>query len=360
VISPAAIPIAHSPELLTPAWLTSVLGGGDPGAATVTDVISTPVGTGQMCDSFRLALTYDRPGAAPASVIAKIPSADPSSRAAGLHLGVYEAEVRFYQELAPKLRVRTPRVFHAAIDTDTADFVLLLEDLAPARQGDQLAGCAIEQAALVVDEMVKLHAPLWDSPALAELDWLGRGADGRTMIAAALPTFWKGFVTRYADRLDPAVLDVGRTLLASIDAYARLDTGPATIVHGDFRLDNLLFGGPDGGPPVAVVDWQTCARGPALADLAYFIGSGLLADVRRDIEHDLVRSYHDRLLAAGVTGYEWSRCWDDYRLGTLSGLIMAVTASMLVERTERGDAMFMVMAERHSHHALDLQATARL
>lgn len=360
MITPGAISIAHTPELLTPAWLTAALANGDAGPATVTEVTSTPVGTGQMCDSFRLALTYDRQEVSPFSVIAKIPSADPSSRAAGRQPGVYEAEVRFYQELAPRLPVRTARVFHAAIDTDTADFVLLLEDLAPARQGDQLAGCTIEQATLVVDEMVQLHAPLWDSPALTELHWLGRGADGRTMIAAALPTFWEGFVARYGDRLDPVVLDVGRALLASVDAYARLDTGPATIVHGDFRLDNLLFGGPDGGPPVAVVDWQTCARGPALADLAYFIGSGLLADARRPAEHDLVRRYHDRLLAAGVTGYEWARCWDDYRLGTFSGLIMAVTASMLVERTERGDAMFLVMAERHSHHALDLDATALL
>ncbi len=360
MIAPGEIPIAHSPELLTPMWLTAALGGGDPSAPAVTAVTSTPVGTGQMCDSLRLALTYDQPGAAPASVIAKIPAADPSSRATGLALGVYEAEVRFYQELAPAVSIRTPQVFHAAIDSDTADFVLILEDLAPARQGDQLAGCTIEQATLVVDEMVKLHAPLWDSPTLAELRWLGQGADGRAFIAAALPAFWEGFVARYADRLEPTVLDVGQALLASIGVYAELDTGPVTVVHGDFRLDNLLFGGPEGGPPVAVVDWQTCARGPALADLAYFIGSGLLPEVRRSAEHDLVQRYHDLLLTAGVSGYEWARCWDDYRLGTFSGLIMAVTASMLVERTERGDAMFMVMAERHSQHALDLQATALL
>jgi hypothetical protein len=39
---------------------------------------------------------------------------------------------------------------------------------------------------------------------------------------------------------------------------------------------------------------------------------------------------------------------------------MAVGASMLVERTERGDAMFMVMAERHAQHALDLNAMSLL
>jgi hypothetical protein len=35
---------------------------------------------------------------------------------------------------------------------------------------------------------------------------------------------------------------------------------------------------------------------------------------------------------------------------------MAVAASMLVERTERGDQMFMTMAARHARHALDLNA----
>ena len=37
---------------------------------------------------------------------------------------------------------------------------------------------------------------------------------------------------------------------------------------------------------------------------------------------------------------------------------MAVGASMLVERTERGDDMFMAMAHRHAAHAIDLDAHA--
>jgi hypothetical protein len=39
---------------------------------------------------------------------------------------------------------------------------------------------------------------------------------------------------------------------------------------------------------------------------------------------------------------------------------MAVAASMLVERTDRGDEMFLVMAHRHARHALDLDAPALL
>ena len=109
--------------------------------ARVTDVDLEPVGTGQMCDSVRLTLRYDRATDAPPTVVAKLPAADETSRATAKALRSYENEVRFYQQLAPDLPVRTPTVFHADIDVETASFVLLLEDLAPGRPGDQLAGC---------------------------------------------------------------------------------------------------------------------------------------------------------------------------------------------------------------------------
>ena len=128
-----------------------------------------------MCDSLRLRLTAEgAPDAAPGSVVAKLPAADPTSRATALSLRSYEKEVRFYQQLAPDLPVRTPTVFHADIDPATASFVLLLEDMAPARAGDQLAGCAPAVVASAVDELVNLHAPRWADPTLAELEaWPG-------------------------------------------------------------------------------------------------------------------------------------------------------------------------------------------
>ena len=49
-------------------------------------------------------------------------------------------------------------------------------------------------------------------------------------------------------------------------------------------------------------------------------------------------------------------CWEEYRRHTFAGVLMAIIAPMLVERTERGDEMFMTMLARHSQHALDLGA----
>jgi hypothetical protein len=150
----AVLTIADTAEALTPEWLTGALAGVLDGAA-VAGVSATPVGTGQMCDSVRLALTYDRPAPeAPGSVIAKLPAADPQSRATGLSLRSYETEVRFYQQLAPQLGIRTPRAYHADIDVTTGSFVLLLEDMAPARQGDQLAGCTLIEATAALDQLV--------------------------------------------------------------------------------------------------------------------------------------------------------------------------------------------------------------
>jgi hypothetical protein len=358
----APLSIADAPEALTPDWLTAALAAsGVTDGAAVTDVDLTPVGTGQMCDSVRLRLTFDRPTPAPTTIIAKLPAADPTSRATALALRSYETEVRFYQQLAPQLPMRTPHVFHADIDVATASFVLLLEDMAPAQQGDQLAGCSPEQAVIAVDELVKLHAPRWDDPTLADLEWLHRDPEsGNAFLLGMLPVFWDGFRERYADRLGDDVHEAGDALFANLERFVLREGAPLTVVHGDYRLDNLLFGDPGGKAPIAVVDWQTSAHGNGLGDVAYFIGAGLLAEDRREHEQDLVRRYHDGIVAAGVKGYDWDRCWLDHRRGTWSGLIMAIAASMLVERTARGDDMFMVMAHRHARHALDLDAPALL
>ena len=349
--------IADTPEALTADWLTAALdAGGHLGGARVTEVGQRPLGTGQMCDSLRLTLTYDGPTEAPATMVAKLPAADETSRNTALSLGSYTKEVRFYQELAPSLPLQTPTVFHADIDPETASFVLLLEDLAPAEQGDQLLGCTLEHATSAVDELVNLHAPRWGDDQLLGIEWLAGDPDtNRAFLAMMLPMFWDGFRDRYAADLAPHAREVGEVLFANLDRYLAPPGTPLTIVHGDYRLDNLLFD-PSDNQLRGVVDWQTVTVGSAMQDVSYFIGAGLREEDRRPAEDGLVRRYHAALVAAGVDDLTWEQCWLDYRRGTFAGLVMAVAASMLVEQTDRGDKMFLTMASRHSQHALDLEA----
>ncbi len=339
-------------EALTPEWLNRALDAQwSTARRPILSVHAEALGTGQMCDSYRLRVTFADDSTA--TLVAKLPAADPNSRMAGLLMRAYEKEVRFYQELAPQLAVRTPAALHADIDASTGSFVLLLDDMAPATQGDQLAGCDPDRAVAALGELVNLHAPRWGDPELANIEWLlgDRGA-GRDMLIGLLPTMWDGFVDRYHAEVADHVRAAGDVLFSRL-ASLFADHGPQTVVHGDYRLDNLLFHPYDGS--VAVLDWQTCTVGSGPADAAYFVGAGLMADVRRAHEVALFEHYLDSLSAAGVA-VDRSECWELYRRGTWGGLLMAVAASMLVQRTERGDAMFMAMASRHARHALDLDA----
>ena len=357
---PGATPPPWRPEEAGTDWLTDALrGAGVVGGRRVVAFDTEPVGTGQMADCVRFRLTYDAdaPGA-PGTLVGKFTPADRTSRATALALRTSEVEVRFYQEVAATVGVRTPRCYAAEVDPATGEFALLLEDLAPARQGDQVAGCSPDQASLALAELARLHAPRWGDPSLEHLPWLERQGPEPGAMAEVLPVLFGGFVERYGDQLDPAVIGVGERLFPRIGDYLRRRPGPRTVQHADYRLDNLLF--TDEPRAVAVVDWQTTTLGPGAADVSYFVGAGLATAERRQHETDLVREYHERLCAGGVPGYSWDDCMTDYRRHAYAGYVMAVGASMLVERTARGDDMFLTMARRHAAQIEDLGAESLL
>ncbi|MGY6500825.1 MAG: phosphotransferase family protein [Acidimicrobiales bacterium] len=347
------------PDQVDVRWLTDVLrGSGAIVEAAVESFTAEVVGTGQVGHNVRFTLCYDRAeSTAPASVVVKFPSPDETSRATGVAIGNYEKEARFYRELASTVEIAVPRCHRVELDETAHLSTLVFEDMFPAEQGDQIAGCSVEEAAVVIDQMPALHAPRWGDPGLADVDWLSvPTTDSGRSIGEFYAALWPGFVERFDDRISPELRDLGARFGAALPGWAarRVD-GPFTLVHGDFRLDNILFGvGPDGSARATVVDWQTVALGIGTDDVSYFLGAGLVPDARRAVEEDLVRRYHDGLLARGVVGYDWDQCWEDYRRFSLSGLQMAVIASMIVRADERGDAMFLAMAERHTTQALDL------
>ncbi len=349
----ARLPFPRGPEDVTPAWMRAATG------LPVDAVDASRVGTGLVGMNLRCALHYDRtpPPDAPASLVLKLPSPDETSRATGVALRNYEREVRFYREIRHTVGIRTPHCWYADWDPVSGDFVLVLEDLAPAVQGDQVAGCGPEQARLALEELARLHAPRWGDPTLDHIDWLSRRDEqGAAMVQALYQHVWPNFLKTYERRLTPSQVRLGEQLGANLAAWLGRRTGALTVVHGDYRLDNLLFGTPEGGYPVAAVDWQTPGHGPGVADAAYFLGAGLLPDDRRAHERELLRAYHDALLAGGVRDFSFEDCWEQYRMFAFSGCVMAVVASQVVGESDRSEAMFGAMAERHFTHAEDAEA----
>jgi hypothetical protein len=352
--------LVSDPAMADGPWFTEVLRyAGVLGDAVVSRVERQRIGTGLVGHNVAFSLTYDRPVPdAPASVVGKFPSPEPQSRSTAKALRLFEREVRFYQEIAGTVDIRIPACYLADIDLDTCDFVLLLEDLRPAVQGNQLAGCSLHEAMLAMDELAGLQAPRWGDPTLANIEWLGHYDDAQSheMVRSMYQGLWPGFAAQYGPSLTSDALAVGEAFGASLSDWRRSWSRPYCVTHGDYRLDNMMFGTAEGGYPLTTVDWQTVGHGPGILDAAYFIGNGPPVPDRRAHEMDLLKRYHDGLRARGVDDYEWKQCLDDYRRATLAGVLMTVVASQVVASDDRGDAMFAAMAERHFAHAIDHQA----
>lgn len=348
--------IAARPQDVDSAWLTRALrGAGALGeGGRVAAVEARPVGNGLVGDSFRFAVAYDGEAeGAPASLVGKFAAADPTSKAAGVSLNLYAREVGFYRELASTVAISTPRAFVAEIDPQTHDFTLLFEDLTPARQGDQLTGCTVEDAETAMLEAAALHGPRWGDPRLAVLDWLAPRAETSDGILLMLPAVLAGFRDRYEGVLEPEFMAVCTRLPEVMPGLYADRPAALTVQHGDFRLDNILFDVQGGRRRMATLDWQTVGLGGGLTDVAYFLSAGLAPEARRAHEAELVRRYHAELLRFGVTGYDWEACWRDYRRYAVHGVFMAVFSAIAVERTARGDEMFMTMARGGCAQVLD-------
>jgi hypothetical protein len=340
----ALVPIPRHPADVTSEWLSAAL------AADVNEVDVAPIGTGQTGATYRVSATYATQGDLPDTFAIKLPASDEAVRER-VALG-YRAEVEFYTDVADRVRIPVPRCFYSDISEDGADFVLLLADMAPAVQGDQIAGCAPQQAELAVQALAGLHGPSWCDPV-----WLGLSAIsmpkpgdeaaanglGDVSVMAADST-----IDTLGARMTAQDRDTLRAAMGLVTPWLMAEPTRFALMHGDYRLDNMLFdmhGDPDRSR-VTVVDWQTLGVGLPARDLAYFTATSLAPEVRPQIEEDLVGRYHEALLGYGVTDYDADTCWRDYRLGVMQAPLITGLGFAFAASTERGDEMILTMLHR--------------
>lgn len=342
---PDTVGIPTRVEELTPDWLTAFLAvnGHD---VRIESVRTEPVGTGQMAGSYRLHLDHQNDAALPGTVIAKLATGTPDQREFGS--GVFRNEVRFYRDLAPSFTVPIPACFATTISDSGTEFVLLLEDMGAAVQGDQIAGCTPAQAESIAVAAAGLHAPRWNDPTLLADMPLPTDADREVMDSILAP-----MAEVYRERFSPAgpssaavdwlVREAGDWLVAPLDN--------AALIHGDLRVDNVLFG-PAG--EVTVIDWQTITTGNPLRDIAFLLSTSLSTDDRRRHERGIVASYHRALVTAGVRDYTLDECWNDYVGNLIQAPLIIVFGSAAAQPTERGNAMFDAMLSRSAAAIDDL------
>jgi pimeloyl-ACP methyl ester carboxylesterase len=214
-------------------WLSEVL------HTRVTGFTLQVIGAGEgfMGQLARVSLVGDN---VPPSVIVKFPTSDPGGQVMGEMMGVWNREHRFYTEVASQIKgIKLARCLHSSVDP----YALVLEDLSPARSGDQVAGPTPDQARTAIDVAATLHSAWFDKPELQTLDWMPSLSDPMTATVGALfPIGWPMFLERYQDSLPPRVLAWCETFAPMIETWMqKYFDWPCTLTHGDFRLDNMFF-----------------------------------------------------------------------------------------------------------------------
>jgi hypothetical protein len=337
--------IPRYPGDVTPAWLSAVLSErNEPVDVSGVDVVA--IGTGQTGATYRVSARYaSDPGALPLTFVIKLPAQDDTVRER-VAIG-YRSECAFYASVVDRVRVPTPRVFYCEITEDALDYALLLGDQAPAVQGDQIAGCGEQEARLTVVALAGLHGPSWCDPVWLDLPGLAfprpdeASAKGLGDVAKMSADIT---LEKLGNRMTAEDRETFTATMGSVEPWLRAEVDRFALLHGDYRLDNLLFD-PD-RTRVTVVDWQTLGVGLPARDLAYFTATSLNSELRSTIERDLVDEYHRALLGYGVTGYDAETCWRDYRLGTPQALLISALGFAFATATDRGDDMVLAMLRR--------------
>lgn len=338
-------------------WMTEVLRGSgaiDPeSTVTAVDVTDIGEGTGIFGEIGRARLTTsDRTG--PETVVVKMPCLEPENLAVAHALGIYEREVRFFDDVAPVTALRIP-VCHLAHLAADGGFVLVLEDLAvDYDMGDQVVGATLQQAEDVIDALVGMHTRWWESDALAALTWLP--VPDAPQYLAAVPDIYRAglpvLVSDWADRVPSAAIDIARSLEPRFEALMAATGGaPQTFTHADTRLDNLFF--ERDGHGVAFIDFQLSLRGRGVTDLAYFIGTSVQHDVAVEHWEPLLRRWHEQLVDAGVN-YAWDDAVRHYQECALFYLVGAMSLIGTFDSgNERGAAMTTAYTTRICNHIVD-------
>lgn len=359
--------IPASMDEVTPEWLTAALRSR--GVLREARVVEAPrvqigQGVGILGELARVTLRYDReePGA-PATLIAKIPTADEGGRGVAQMLGFYEKERRIYDELADRIGVRTARAYYADGDAESVRYIILMEDLGGLQMGDQVAGASLQECLALVREVAKLHARWWDAPELAELSWIPRGNDPVNLLAAvAFAQAVQPFFEKFGDELSAFERELVLRYMHRMNPMQdRFSQRPETLCHGDLRLDNVFWGSPDGSAPLTLVDWQIAVKARGPYDIGYFMSQSVDPAVRKAHERDVVRAYWEALREGGVQGYTWEECWEDYRTTVMWCLTYPVVACGSIDlANERGVALAKAMLHRSLSAIHDLEAYAVL
>jgi broad specificity phosphatase PhoE/thiamine kinase-like enzyme len=343
---------------LTVDWLQEVLAP-HTGDARLGDFHAEVIGVGEgfMGQLARLRLEYedDAPGA-PASAIIKFAAARADTRQMARDQNLYEREIGFYRDIGQDVGIRVPACYFSAFDRETQFFVMLLEDMAPGEPSDQVVGTSRETSRKVIEQFARLHAKWWNSDELDNYAW-ARWIINEMPMEEGLARLKESIAQTEATGAFDAYPEMKR-LMHLLPPLFRMEPAPPfpfSLTHGDLRSDNIIEPTAAGGE-FCVLDWQLAGKGDPINDIARWMAQSISIEDRKATEQELLRLYHDTLVANGVKGYSYRKFINGYKLNLVVILVMFSMSIDSVDRSsERAQALFHQFYSRLDSALVDWQ-----
>jgi thiamine kinase-like enzyme len=285
--------------------------------------------------TYKVALEWQDNEELPRSVVMKMHATHPE-KAQQIFEG-YAKEKLFYEEFAHRSPVHTPQLHFAALDRDNSRFVLLLEDLEDVEFGDQIAGGTDDDIKKAVTGLAQHHSAFWNDQSIAELPRPKEFVDPLALRPLLLElikdvdeTFGKGL---------PHVLAAAKLIVEAMNAPdfkppAEELKPPFTLVHADYRLDNLGFAA-DGR--LSVIDWG-CSPGACHGDLAYFLSCSMTVDQIGRLWDEMVSIYYATLVEQGVEDFNLDKMKARLREALIGqSLIIVLILGLFARQNRDGD-----------------------
>ena len=318
-------------------------------------------GVGMMSSMSIIELEWEGSTNLPSSLVLKLAAENETNRTVSQQFNLYLKEVSYYKDLAPRTTARSPRIYASEIDEEH-NFFLLMEDVSSYRMGSQVEGATVEECELCIDFLINLHASFWNQ--LNGISWLPNmsGSDNAKNMALGCEAGWPQLQEIFGNFVpDNIEAERKRYLKAVPRLQTQLDQHPTTLIHGDFRMDNMLFGQAPEHDSLLVVDFQGPLKGNGIHDVAYLLSHSAKTEVRREHERNLIERYSSGLINAGVKDYSFEKAWNDYRIGVLySWTVAVVIAGTMDPANDRGFAWMSKMVERNGTAINDLDCLSLL
>src|SRR5262245_37498760 len=354
-------------EEISAPWMTEVLrGAGILRRATVDAVNVRAIGQGLgfLSGRARVTLTYDQSEeGAPATVVVKLPATIKAGMDFAESTNAYEREIRFYREVAPCTPIRVPRMFATIMEPADNAFILVMEDLKALVAGDQVCGMSRAQVLAAVQTIAPLHALWWNGDQRQALPWVPSVEQQLKMLSLTpktIRTAWPLFLESIGGSLPRAGRALGERIIQHLDGIlAAFVKGKRTLVHFDYRADNLFIDDLSRRAPIVVVDWQLVMWGLGAYDVARLAGGSIPPAQRGGHHEEIVECWHRGLTAGGVTGYSYEEAWHDYRLSAIVATLNPVLVHhMFKTGGGRGTALGTAMTERFFDDLVECGAEA--